>query len=517
MSESEKDRDHISGLPDELIVQILSLVPIEDAVRTSVLSRRWQYLWTSLHNLVFLFSDEKWDGRLQQYVCFIDNTLRRNTCSKISKFWLQGNYCHFLGMRIYEWLRGAVEKEVEDLYLNLRMPMRLNIFCLPQFLCTCPSLVILKLLNCRFEANCIVNWKSLKSIYMENVDFDDELMQRIILGCPLVETMELHEFCSLSCLCISSTKLRKLKLRKAYNWPGGQLKPMEIYAPYLEELEISGQGVYYRLTNVSSLRNTKLAFYIDRGMWNYSERKCHFMVKELLTSVHHVNRVTLGEWMIRVLSMLERQSQYTPRLQCKHLILESCVTKYDLPGIASILESSTKLETFVIRMEPLEVYSENFDPRSFRRTDDFSGDFNLCFENRNITCLSQNLKLVKVVDFSKPCLHVKLLGKNYEYALVEYLLKNARVLGTVIITFGQKECNICCTNCISQFLPLLAGRLVDAPKASPAATVMLYPPPVFILRILIQDHSGEHTISVETSTCVSKTGISHVCPKTSNL
>lgn len=102
MSESEKDRDHISGLPDALIVQILSLVPIEDAVRTSVLSRRWQYLWTYLHNLVFLFSDEKWDGRLQEYVSFIDNTLRRNTCSKISKFWLEGSHSLFLAMRLYD-------------------------------------------------------------------------------------------------------------------------------------------------------------------------------------------------------------------------------------------------------------------------------------------------------------------------------------------------------------------------------------------------------------------------------
>lgn len=184
------------------------------------------------------------------------------------------------------------------------------------------------------------------------------------------------------------------------------------------------------------------------------------------------------EAFIQVLSILERRSQYTPRFQCKHLMLESCITKFDLPGIASVLESSTNLETFVIHMELLEVYSEDFHPRSIKRTSGFNRDLNLSFENRNMTCLSQNLKLVKVADFSMTCLLAKLPRRNYEYALVEYLLKNARVLETVIITFGQKECNICCGNCMSQFLNLLASKLVDAPKASPAATIMLPPLPV---------------------------------------
>ncbi|OMO98540.1 hypothetical protein COLO4_13818 [Corchorus olitorius] len=42
----DADGDRISALPDEVLVAILSRIPMEEAVRSSVLSRRWKKLWT---------------------------------------------------------------------------------------------------------------------------------------------------------------------------------------------------------------------------------------------------------------------------------------------------------------------------------------------------------------------------------------------------------------------------------------------------------------------------------------
>nr|XP_043639684.1 F-box/FBD/LRR-repeat protein At1g13570-like [Erigeron canadensis] len=45
--------DRISTLPQSLIENILCLVPIKDAVRTSVLAREWRSKWTTIPKLVF--------------------------------------------------------------------------------------------------------------------------------------------------------------------------------------------------------------------------------------------------------------------------------------------------------------------------------------------------------------------------------------------------------------------------------------------------------------------------------
>ncbi|KAF8713479.1 hypothetical protein HU200_028256 [Digitaria exilis] len=53
-SKKQRDRgpiDRISALPDEILLGILEGVDAKTAVSTSLLSRRWRHLWTSLHSL----------------------------------------------------------------------------------------------------------------------------------------------------------------------------------------------------------------------------------------------------------------------------------------------------------------------------------------------------------------------------------------------------------------------------------------------------------------------------------
>ena len=50
--------DWISRLPDDLLVTILSRLTLKEAGVTSVLSRRWCYLWTNVAGLDF-DADEK--------------------------------------------------------------------------------------------------------------------------------------------------------------------------------------------------------------------------------------------------------------------------------------------------------------------------------------------------------------------------------------------------------------------------------------------------------------------------
>ncbi|XP_027156043.1 putative F-box/LRR-repeat protein At3g18150 [Coffea eugenioides] len=44
--------DRISALPNKILVHILSFLTMDEAVATGILSKRWEYLWTEIPNLV---------------------------------------------------------------------------------------------------------------------------------------------------------------------------------------------------------------------------------------------------------------------------------------------------------------------------------------------------------------------------------------------------------------------------------------------------------------------------------
>ncbi|KAL0741139.1 hypothetical protein Bca4012_082652 [Brassica carinata] len=54
--------DRISGLSDELLVRILTFVPTKVAVSTSLLSKRWEFVWTWVPKLEFV--DNKYGSDL---------------------------------------------------------------------------------------------------------------------------------------------------------------------------------------------------------------------------------------------------------------------------------------------------------------------------------------------------------------------------------------------------------------------------------------------------------------------
>ncbi|XP_071703215.1 F-box/FBD/LRR-repeat protein At1g13570-like [Rutidosis leptorrhynchoides] len=53
MKPKHSSSDIISGLPEIIIETILCLVPIRDAVTTSILSKKWRYSWNKIPKLVF--------------------------------------------------------------------------------------------------------------------------------------------------------------------------------------------------------------------------------------------------------------------------------------------------------------------------------------------------------------------------------------------------------------------------------------------------------------------------------
>ena len=78
--------DRISSLPDQLLHHILSFSEARLAVQTSVLSKRWKLLWTTLPVLSFTWSSKPTDFSYGSGIKFIDNFFsRRNNNSHVLK------------------------------------------------------------------------------------------------------------------------------------------------------------------------------------------------------------------------------------------------------------------------------------------------------------------------------------------------------------------------------------------------------------------------------------------------
>lgn len=54
---SDNEGDRLSVLPQNILSNILSRLPTNEAVRTSLLSKKWKHHWTTVYNLNFTFDD----------------------------------------------------------------------------------------------------------------------------------------------------------------------------------------------------------------------------------------------------------------------------------------------------------------------------------------------------------------------------------------------------------------------------------------------------------------------------
>ncbi|GLT37811.1 hypothetical protein SLA2020_121030 [Shorea laevis] len=137
--------DYLSRLNDELVLHILAFLPFKDAVRTSILSTRWKYLYAATSDLNLEFRRRRRKKADQfDYMNFVERLFfsRKSSVEKFRLHWLLSQPPDPL--RLQGWISAVTWHGIRELDLFVSVNQCKDLL-LPTCLFNCKTLVVLKL------------------------------------------------------------------------------------------------------------------------------------------------------------------------------------------------------------------------------------------------------------------------------------------------------------------------------------------------------------------------------------
>ncbi|KAI3423460.1 F-box domain-containing protein [Psidium guajava] len=205
--------DLISDLPQSILESILTRLPIRDAVKTSILSTKWRYKWTSITELVFddkcvssYHNESIIEGSL---VKFITRALFLHQ-GPINKF--QVSTCHLKSCPdIDQWILFlSRSSDVRELILKLGEDEWVRV---PSCLFSCKKLTRLELSCCELDPPpCFKGFLCLRSLSLHRVLVAADAIENLIWNCPLLENLALSYFDDSLAITIRAPNLKQLYL-----------------------------------------------------------------------------------------------------------------------------------------------------------------------------------------------------------------------------------------------------------------------------------------------------------------
>ncbi|XP_045803553.1 putative F-box/LRR-repeat protein At5g54820 [Trifolium pratense] len=272
------NQDYISKLPYSLLCNILSSLKINEAVKTSVLSSNWRYIFTNPTNLIFdaqnmLVKDYPFPNichlskvlmfniKMKRASTFVSNVNKYlsnvKNVQKIDKlkvcftFRNKGYGCNDLE----EWIRFAVERNVEEIdlcllednHLSAPNPNDGSFYVFP-----CDTFDFNSTLKCLRLAHCVLaplnscnyGFSTLATLELFKVDLKSEEHIRILLSsCDNLESLSFSECYNMDYLKLEHSFCKKLKYLKVNLCR--QLKGIMLKSNILETLEYVGSKVAF--------------------------------------------------------------------------------------------------------------------------------------------------------------------------------------------------------------------------------------------------------------------------------
>ncbi|KAJ0462211.1 F-box/FBD/LRR-repeat protein At1g13570-like [Helianthus annuus] len=300
-------QDFISNMPDNVVTNILDRLPLQHAVRTSILSRNWRFKWTTLTQLVF---DEK-------FFEYLTKTKGKSNCGGIiSRLLLQikgvvEKFVLSMGKvkgtndveNINHWILFLSTKSIKDLTLRSvnGIPVKL-----PTHLFSCLELKHLKLTNCCFHPpHSIPGFPNLLSLKLCVVKFESGILGEILTRCPSLEILDMRhllyphkvklvdfaksENLKILSLCLYHIDAVAIRSSTIFELVGFLPKLQELDLVFLENYKLTESGATMRFP-AACLKALKLS---DINLGNVMLLSCVFEMIRHFPNLHTLEITTV--------------------------------------------------------------------------------------------------------------------------------------------------------------------------------------------------------------------------------
>ncbi|PRQ33652.1 putative F-box domain, FBD domain, leucine-rich repeat domain, L domain-containing protein [Rosa chinensis] len=411
------NQDRITQLPDDIVSHIFSFLPTVDAVRNTLLSKKFNQVWTKLQTLDFDSEREfqKCRGGTA-FLTFVSRVLYFRDGSEIRTFRLKLSRKRYLPC-VGDWICTAVKRKVVELDLHLNFDVWTD-FELPPCIFWCKTLEVLKLNLSPWEVTDDIPTSGcfpiLKFLHVTVFNPSIREMEKLLSHFPVLEELtidgtgeDLDDFgtCSFQ---VSASKLKTLRISLE-----SLSEPVDIHvnAPQLESLDLQRLG----LTNcfldgsANSLVNASIAFrekFEIKGLFDLSDS-----TMELLNQVSDVKSLSVSAHCLEDLHLPE--NYYLPSFGNVNQLRLAFGDHSCWELLARFLNSAPNLEILVLddRTEGHKELSEiHWNP-----------------PEQVPSSLLSNLKTICFKGFK---------GRLFEMEMIKYLLKNGQLLNKMTISTG---------------------------------------------------------------------------------
>ncbi|PWA50824.1 F-box domain, FBD domain, Leucine-rich repeat domain, L domain-like protein [Artemisia annua] len=358
-SKHENGVDYISNMPDPILQLILQGLPTtEEVVRTSVLSTRWRYLWTSIPYFPSLDLDcyrtaltPSLKFPKKKFKDFVTWCLANRTVDLDSLRLCCASYYRY--STVNGWIKEAVNRNAKSLDLKFDHKSEcFSDFDFPEWLVTCDTLEVLRLnLYCRAPLNLArcteLRFRALRVLELNNVYCRNiNAIELFLRMSPLLEELTLiHCWLRVSGRDrILSPKLKTLIIR---NWKKiisgeGFWRGVSVSCPELMSFEFNCafEREVLIIENINSLKkavilpNNKMQRMISYDM---GDEIC-----KVLAKISHVESLSVNLYFIQCIDAARDWRGYFPAsfLNLKTLEVTTTIDAFTMNVIIRILRCS---------------------------------------------------------------------------------------------------------------------------------------------------------------------------------